>query len=504
MLKPIISIYSFVEDERIDKAILDVAKKYDSIRILDKESDIPEKSLVILVSENVDELERYRDTDRFIYNVYVGDIKVLDFDRYSSIEIVATLENQKYLNRLFEGRVDFAIRDYESYLYKYLLQTVIDTSPDMVWFKDKEESHVILNKTFGEVVEKPVEYCLNKKHPDIWDIPWEDYESSDFACRKSESEIIKTGKMGVFEEAVLTHGRLKQFTTYKTPLYDYFGNVLGTCGIGHDVTNISDMGYELDILLSSIPFPVFICDLDYNVIRMNRAAAGITYKEEDEFLNYKEWSDIFLHKSNVSIGTEGNIYSFHNGVTDIYYSVATNSMPDYFGNKIGFLILLRDVTYQRMYMQMLSDAANTDVLTKVYNRRYFYDCIEKQKGHELTMLYADLDNFKAVNDELGHGKGDDVLRATATMLKRRFGNGKVFRLGGDEFAVMLDRDIEPDELTESIDAIQKDIEKLSAGCSKRVGISVGKIYSDALGDVEEFVRSGDTMMYEIKRQHHKI
>jgi diguanylate cyclase (GGDEF)-like protein len=86
----------------------------------------------------------------------------------------------------------------------------------------------------------------------------------------------------------------------------------------------------------------------------------------------------------------------------------------------------------------------TDSLTGVYNRRYFDDALSfeikraARYVHPLALLYADLDNFKTVNDQWGHSTGDEVLRQVAVTLRAGVRNiDIVSRIGGEEFAVIL-------------------------------------------------------------------
>ncbi|MCK5558234.1 MAG: diguanylate cyclase [Candidatus Hydrogenedentes bacterium] len=88
--------------------------------------------------------------------------------------------------------------------------------------------------------------------------------------------------------------------------------------------------------------------------------------------------------------------------------------------------------------------ATRDVLTGLYNRRYFEEFVElevvrsKRYGREIAFVMIDVDNFKAVNDVAGHAAGDSVLMAVAALLEKGVrGNDVVVRYGGDEFLVLL-------------------------------------------------------------------
>src|SRR6185295_18609164 len=107
----------------------------------------------------------------------------------------------------------------------------------------------------------------------------------------------------------------------------------------------------------------------------------------------------------------------------------------------GIVLTLRDVTANRTLERQLSYRADHDSLTGLANRSNFLTRVsdELQRGQLPTVLFLDLDDFKAINDGLGHSAGDVLLRTVADRLRIRFANTSnlVARLGGDEFGVML-------------------------------------------------------------------
>lgn len=95
-------------------------------------------------------------------------------------------------------------------------------------------------------------------------------------------------------------------------------------------------------------------------------------------------------------------------------------------------------------MNMLTEQAQIDGLTGLHNRRYFDERLEqelaeaKRYGHPLSLVITDVDHFKKINDEFGHPKGDQVLRALADTLETESRKGDIAcRYGGEEFALIL-------------------------------------------------------------------
>jgi diguanylate cyclase (GGDEF)-like protein/PAS domain S-box-containing protein len=171
----------------------------------------------------------------------------------------------------------------------------------------------------------------------------------------------------------------------------------------------------------------------------------------------------------------------------------------------GIVLTLRDVTANRTLERQLSYRADHDSLTGLANRANFLARVseELQRGQLPTVLFLDLDDFKAINDGLGHSAGDVLLRAVADRLKIRFANGLnlVARLGGDEFGVLLldSSTAEASVLAQQAiwdlkDSIQvNDFQSVSvSGC---IGIAVAEPKNSA----SDLMRHADLAMYRAKQ-----
>lgn len=127
-----------------------------------------------------------------------------------------------------------------------------------------------------------------------------------------------------------------------------------------------------------------------------------------------------------------------------YYEVHGFPIFDENGLVIKMIETSQDITRRKQLEMLLLEMCNHDQLTGLYNRRGFFTMAEKQLqvaqriGTALTLLYVDLDNFKQINDTLGHETGDVVLKDAATVLQDTFRQSDIIgHLGGDEFAALL-------------------------------------------------------------------
>lgn len=149
--------------------------------------------------------------------------------------------------------------------------------------------------------------------------------------------------------------------------------------------------------------------------------------------------------------------------------------------------------------------ANTDYLTSLPNRRYFFGEASQhlkaahaaKKSVSLGMI--DIDYFKSINDKYGHDSGDDVLKCLSRCLLKYFKDNLVGRLGGEEFAVFF-ADNDPQQAQQRLEKFRHFIEKHSAEFSRdnitftlSIGFHNGPVYS-----IDELIKQADLKLYQAK------
>ena len=172
----------------------------------------------------------------------------------------------------------------------------------------------------------------------------------------------------------------------------------------------------------------------------------------------------------------------------------------------GIVINCRDVTERRALEEQLKHEALHDPLTTLANRALFVDRVghalsRRDKPDATGVLFMDLDDFKTINDSLGHAAGDELLQAVAQRLRGNLRlEDTVARLGGDEFAVLVeDADIEMVEHVGSrlLGALRAPFE--IAGKQVHIGASAGAAMSSADNrEAEVLLRNADVAMYTAK------
>ena len=154
--------------------------------------------------------------------------------------------------------------------------------------------------------------------------------------------------------------------------------------------------------------------------------------------------------------------------------------------------------------------AITDELTELANRRYFMETLESELrraerfSEPLALVFADLDDFKRVNDRFGHNVGDDVLRAFADVVRKRVRTiDLAARLGGEEFAVLLlETDLAgAEQLAENLRTAVAALEvRVPGGQSVRVTASFGVAACPETHSADELMNSADRALYRAKRE----
>lgn len=116
------------------------------------------------------------------------------------------------------------------------LDETINNVPHLIWYKDKDGVHEKVNKSFCKAVNKTMEQIEGRGHYYIWDITPEEYEKGEFVCMESEIEVMEKKETCIFDENVKIGDEMRMLKTYKSPLFDIDGSVMGTVGVGMDVT----------------------------------------------------------------------------------------------------------------------------------------------------------------------------------------------------------------------------------------------------------------------------
>jgi len=178
-----------------------------------------------------------------------------------------------------------------------------------------------------------------------------------------------------------------------------------------------------------------------------------------------------------------------------------------------YIFLLRPLklhlTERKILESKLREASITDELTGLLNRRGFRILSDQQckvairNKCGISLLFADLDNLKKINDELGHDKGDQALINAASILKKTFRESDVIgRIGGDEFAVFLTNDSEPNSENTIINHVLENLKSFNEQNQLRYKLSLSMGIAQEKPEhpcpIDKLITRADKLMYEQK------
>jgi diguanylate cyclase (GGDEF)-like protein/PAS domain S-box-containing protein len=404
-----------------------------------------------------------------------------------------------------------AKRAADARLCETYLDATIDSVPSLIWFKDARGAHLKVNDAFCDVVGKTKEQVAGRGHYYIWDITPTEYAAGEYVCMESETETMEAGHTCLFDEEVRTRDGMRQLETYKSPLFDEDGSVMGTVGVAHDVTDFDNVATKMAILLDALPSSVIIENLKGEIIQVNSSMEDFfsTSKEEVVGLDIEQWeASTFKNAKRKSISSGKSSVRREEVSATIagrkrIFDIEKTVVVDVFGSETGRLRIYRDVTKERRLQHRVEQAATTDYLTGLFNRRYCRQYLEQhRKGKPLTLVLFDLDNFKDINDDFGHMVGDEVLLAFSRELNRTFPDAVSMRWGGDEFVVSVLGPCDVHSLRDKVNGMleglkDKQVSKRD-GCILSASAGIAST-SDGTVSIDELFSWADDALYQAKR-----
>jgi len=292
--------------------------------------------------------------------------------------------------------------------------------------------------------------------------------------------------------------------------------------IKEDITEKKQAEVELGI--AAIAFEshegIMVTDADNKILRVNKAFTKITGYSIEEVLGKKPkifnsgrqgqsfysamWSQI-----NTTGSWQGEIWN-RNKQGAIYPEWLTITARKDLNNEIThYVAIFTDITEFKAAEEKIKHLAYYDPLTQLANRRKLLDrldhCISMslRDGTKLALLMLDLDRFKAVNDNLGHLAGDELLQLVAERISKRLRNTDLLaRLGGDEFVVLLEDINHPDDTARLAEEIVFELEKPFTLCKTKevnIGVSIGiSLYPEHANSVSSLMDHADMALYQAK------
>lgn len=397
-----------------------------------------------------------------------------------------------------------------------------DVSPAMIWITDVNGNPSFVNQTWlnftGLEMEQAMTYdgWLGLIHPDDIQSLFADYYKNQHDRKPIATEYRMLNAAGEWRW-ILDQG---------VPMHDEDGEFNGYVGSAIDITERKQAESEFRIAATAFESQeaMVITDTNAVILRVNKTFTDSTGYTPEEAVGRKmsmlksgRHDDAFYAAMWNAINTtgswQGEIWDMRkNGeiypkwLTITAVKDADNRVTHYIGSHI-------DISERKAAEDEIKILAFYDPLTKLPNRRLLLDRLQQtlaginRSRMYGALLFIDLDNFKTLNDTLGHDKGDLLLQQVATRLTACVRESDtVARLGGDEFVVMLENlsDKVEDAAVQTRNVGEKILEALNqafrfGGIEHHSTPSIGAIlFNEKDEEIDELLKKADIAMYQAK------
>ncbi len=432
-----------------------------------------------------------------------------------------------------------------------LLGAILDHAPLGVFFLGPDLRYRLVNREVADTRGLPVDEIVGRK-------PEEVYAELAHQVVPALRRVLETGEPIVNEELQAEmppgSGDVRHYLLSRYPVRKERGELLGIAAIRTDVTALKKTEAELaralaserearallDALVEHSPVAVVFVDRDLRYRLVNREAAESSGLAPEEMLGKRPeeaYPDLaaeivpamrrVLETGEPIVNEELRAEVPPGSGRVRHYLVSRYPVRTADGEILGVATVRTDVTRlkllegrlvellrrERATREQVERAAATDALTGLANRPSFSARLgealarARASGRAAALLFLDVDDFKGVNDTLGHAAGDALLRAVGARLKGAARQGDVVaRVGGDELVILL-ADLDPEEAAETAKAVAARVREcfshpfLLLGREVSVTASLGTaLFPAEAADGEELLALADRRMYEAKRR----
>ena len=478
-------------------------------------------------SRGLETLDRLvRATDRLIVVITVEDSPDL---RQKAIERGAyDFLHKSQLTRPALGQI-FRLAALQATTFRSLresearFRSLTELSTDFYW--ETDERHRFVQMTHGSRhrgVSTPAQ-LLGKTR---WELPSLSPDAEEWAAHRDCMDGHRPFHGFAFSRLDASGGE-RHLIINGEPVFDEAGDFSGYRGVGHDVT-ASKRAEEalrsavslLSATLDSTADGILVVAADQSISRFNRRfvdmwripAAIIDSRDDKHVLGFvldqvkdptafiAKVEELYANPETESFDT----IQFKDGRTFERYSC-----PQMLGGRpAGRVWSFRDITDRRIAEERIHVLAYQDALTELPNRALFRDRMKQATAHAdragtvIALLFLDLDNFKTINDSLGHSAGDALLKQIAARMRLSVRDtDTISRQGGDEFLVMLTDLAGTDPVTPIVEKLMAQLQAPFEieGTELTTSVSIGIASYPADGeDFDTLLKKADTAMYRAK------
>jgi diguanylate cyclase (GGDEF)-like protein/PAS domain S-box-containing protein len=403
----------------------------------------------------------------------------------------------------------------------HFTKELLEVLPNQIFYKGLDDKYLGFNRSWEDFMGMRREDWIGKTPHDLL--------TPDLAALAimEDRDVLQSGK-SVASEVILQDGKggerqmVKHISSFTSP----DGKPLGLIGVLTDITDFKQVKRALEasegrfqVLTESAMDIVTVLDADGVITYQSPSVRHLLGVDPQQMVGRSQYD--FVHKDDVALMRVRFAELVNNGFVDKPFEFRVQAhdgswrVLESMGKSCldvpavrGIVVNTRDVTERRAIEARVVHLAYHDALTGLPNRSLMQDRISgaisrsERATKKFAVMFIDIDNFKNINDSLGHDAGDDLLRRVAHRLSESVrAHDTIARQGGDEFIVLLD-ELEGHQGATRV--AQKILQSLRStfkvnGADQHVSGSIGiAVYPDDGTDASTLLKNADTAMFHSK------
>ena len=402
--------------------------------------------------------------------------------------------------------------------HKQQIDAIFDNAPAEIYLKDHEGRYLKINRQFEKIFGVKNEDLVGK-FPDT-------AHDSELAAstRAQDLAVLNTGQIITREEKarLVIDDQIHTLFTIKFPVFGESGEITGLGAVVTDISEQKAAEAKFRTMFMSAPIGITLSEGENaKILEVNPAYAQIVGREIDEVVRLG-WQ-AFTHPDDLDEDV-ANVKSIHKGGSENRKATKRYIKPDgsivwvertmtaiedmSTSTKKLFLSVFEDITERKHFEEKIWHQAHYDFLTNLPNRSMFQDRMTQlinrgnRDGTGFALVLVDLDEFKQINDSLGHDQGDQLLRETARRISHCLRESDtVARLGGDEFVVILPGLTKAIGIDKVVNLIGQSLNQPFdlGGDVAHVSASMGiTVFPGDAQDLKTIMKNADQAMYQAK------
>ncbi|MFZ2267547.1 MAG: EAL domain-containing protein [Azonexus sp.] len=395
------------------------------------------------------------------------------------------------------------------------MMAIMDNSHALSSLKDPSGRYIFVNRRFVDTFGMPSDNALGKTDRQLFPRSVAD------EFRRNDLEAMKANDAVEFEEYVETPNGERIFLSVRFPLHDADGVVYAVCTQSTDITARKEAENQLRLTARVFDHSgegIVITNRKGLIMTVNKAFVEVTGYSEHEVIGKmtnllssgKHGAEYYaeMWQQIESKGWwQGEIWNKRkNG--EIYPEWLTiNSVKDAEGEILHYVGIFSDISVVKESQKRIEYLATHDELTGLPNRALYVDRLKQaiakasRSKTQVAVMFVDVDNFKIINDSMGHDVGDLLLRQVTGRLSECVRAGDtVARFGGDEFTILLEN-TRPTEVSATAERIinQLSLPHILEERKVYTTVSIGVcLYPEDGVDTQTLLKSADVAMYRAK------